>query len=101
MSLLWFSVLRERQAPLVRIASREMRSEDQIEARLTANRMQRTPRLRLGSNPNVSGAGSLIRDVRQDREGPISGDLEQNEANEGTRDSLFSSFPSVRFRGDF
>jgi len=26
--------------------------------------MQRTPRLRLGSNPSVSGAGSLIRDVR-------------------------------------
>ena len=34
---------------------------------MTPNRMQRTPRLRLSSKPDVSGAGSLIRDVTRFR----------------------------------
>ncbi len=37
--------------------------------------MQRTPRLRLGFNPGVSGAGSLIRDVRHYAHAPEDGRL--------------------------
>src|SRR5437867_8005120 len=58
--------------------------------------MQRTPRLPLGSRPDVDGAGSLIRDVRRAGRMVVGG-FEQKETKrtKGRPTSLFPSLSSV------